>query len=71
MQLIKTLPCGEKLYVMEGVSGRRYAVQDNSGVTKTIWTPSTCHRVVLLEAIIAEDAFKYRELNTTPPKKED
>lgn len=63
MILIKKLPCGEKLYSDTDTNGKRiYILRNNNNVCRTIWQTADVHRTVLLEAILAEDRYKYEEI---------
>lgn len=65
LEVIKELPCGEKLAVVRFESRNEYFIIDKHGVEHFLWSPRETHRVALLSAILAEDEFKYNKLAPT------
>jgi hypothetical protein len=58
---IKILPCGDELTVERGSNWRIYRLEKKDGDIEHLWSPHKVHRTALLEAIVAEDAFRYNE----------
>ena len=65
--LIKTLPCGATLSVWQSATGksRCYLIRTVDDEVFEIWDTSKFHQSALLEAIVIENTYKYKEKRLT------